>query len=292
MTRTQTITALAAAALILGACQQMPGTTAPSSDKPQAVTPQITEDVLRQRAQESLATGIKQYDAGDYENAEKSLSASLDHGLLSKVDQSRARKELAFIYCASNREAQCRDQFRKAFEINPEFALTAAEDGHPVWGPVYRDVRTQLISEREAAVSTPKGGTAAPLGKAQQLLADGVVKYDAGEYDAARKSLDAALKEGLPDKQNQTRAMKYIAFTECLQQHFKECRAEFMKIFDLEPNFDLTAAEAGHPSWSHTFASAKAAAQKAQAAKEKKEKAAAKTTHDKPATPAASVPAK
>ena len=45
----------------------------------------------------------------------------------------------------------CRDEFRKAFEIYPEFALTPAEDGHPIWGPVYRNVRTQLIAEREAA---------------------------------------------------------------------------------------------------------------------------------------------
>jgi tetratricopeptide (TPR) repeat protein len=289
MTRTQVVPALAAAALILAACQQMPTTTSP--EKPQAVTPQITEEVLRQRAQEFLATGVKQYDAGDYENAEKSLSSSLDHGLLTKVDQSRARKLLAFIYCTSNRDAQCRDQFRKAFEINPEFALTAAEDGHPVWGPVYRDVRTQLISEREAATTVGKSSPA-PVNHAQQLLADGVLKYDAGEYDAARKLLEAALKEGLADKSNQTRAMKYVAFTECLQQHFRECRAQFIKIYDVDPNFDLTPAEAGHPSWTHTFASAKAAARRALAAKEKKENTAAKATHDKPATPAASVPAK
>jgi hypothetical protein len=275
--------ALAAALAMLAACEQMQ-----SKDKPQAVTPQITEDVLRTRAQEALAAGVKQYDTGDYENAEKNLLTSLDHGLLSKADQSRARKVLAFIYCTSNREKLCRDEFRKAFEINPEFALTPAEDGHPIWGPVYRDVRTQLIAEREAA-TTVSNSSAAPLTKAQQMLADGMVKYDAGEYEAAHKLLDAALTEGLKDKANQVKAMKYIAFTECLQRHYRECRGEFIKIYDVDPNFDLTPAEAGHPSWTHTFASAKAAAKRGLAAKEAKEKAA----RDKGAAPpAASVPKK
>jgi tetratricopeptide (TPR) repeat protein len=275
--------ALAAALGMLAACEQLQ-----TKDKPQAVTPQITEDVLRTRAQDALAAGVKQYDAGDYENAERNLLASLDHGLLSKADQSRARKVLAFIYCTSNREKQCRDEFRKAFEINPEFALTPAEDGHPIWGPVYRDVRTQLIAEREAA-TTVSSSSSAPLTKAQQMLADGMVKYDAGEYEAARKLLDAALTEGLKDKANQVKAMKFIAFTECLQRRYKECRTQFIRIYDVDPSFDLTPAEAGHPSWTHTFASAKAAAKRALASKEAKEKAA----RDKGAAPpAASVPKK
>lgn len=276
---------VAAAVLGLAACEQLQ-----SKDKPQAVTPQITEDVLRSRAQDALATGVKQYDAGEYENAEKNLLTSLDHGLLSKPDQSRARKLLAFIYCASNREQLCRDEFRKAFEINPEFALTPAEDGHPIWGPVYRNVRTQLIAEREAA--TTVSSAPAPTNKAQQLLADGMVKYDAGEYDAARKLLEAALTEGLKDKGNQVRAMKFIAFSDCLERRYKECRAQFTRIYDVDPNFDLTPAEAGHPSWTHTFASAKAAAKRALASRQGKEKE--KPARDKAgaAPAAASVPGK
>ena len=276
---------VAAAVLALAACEQFQ-----SKDKPQAVTPQITEDVLRTRAQDALATGVKQYDAGEYDNAEKNLLTSLDHGLLPKPDQSRARKLLAFIYCASNREQQCRDEFRKAFEINPEFALTPAEDGHPVWGPVYRNVRTQLIAEREAA--TTVSSAPAPTNKAQQLLADGMLKYDAGEYDAARKLLEAALTEGLKDKANQVKAMKFIAFCDCLERRYKECRTQFIRIYDVDPNFDLMPAEAGHPSWSHTFASAKTAAKRALAARQGKEKE--KPARDKAgaAPAAASVPGK
>lgn len=231
-------------------------------EAPQPAAPQITEDMLRQRAQEQLAQGIKRYDAGEFDAAVKNLTAALDHGLLSKTDQSRARKYLAFSHCVSNREAQCRDEFRKAFEINPQFALTPAEDGHPIWGPVYRSVRTQLISEREA--TQPK--SLIPLGKAEQLLQDGLMKYDAGEFAQAQKVLDAALVEGLRDKADQVKAMKHIAFTLCLRDRYRDCRGEFLKIYDVDPNFDLTPAEAGHPSWTKTFAAAKAQAKRSQAA--------------------------
>jgi tetratricopeptide (TPR) repeat protein len=248
-------------ALLLGlaACAQLEKLQQPDQ-KPTSAAPQITEDMLRQRAREQLALGVKQYEAGDFDNAAKSLQGSLDHGLLSKPEQATARKNLAFIFCAAGREAQCRDEFRKAFEIYPDFALTAAEDGHPVWGPVYRSVRTQLIAEREAAAGKPM--SLLPRSKAEALLADGLVKYDAGEFDGAHKLLEASLTEGLRDKGDQVRAMKFAAFCSCLLAHYRECRNEFVKIYGVDPNFDLTPAEAGHPSWTKTFASAKAIAKK------------------------------
>jgi tetratricopeptide (TPR) repeat protein len=256
--------AIAAAAILAASCQQLEQL---GQDKPQAVTPQITESVLRERATEQLGAGIRQYETGDFDNAVKSLTASLEHGMLSKTDQSRARKYLAFTHCVSGRELQCRDEFRKAFEINSDFALSAAEDGHPIWGPIYRNVRTQLIAEREAAVRKPL----IPLAKAEQMLSDGLVKYDAGDYPASRTLIESALREGLKAKEDQVRAMKHLAFTLCLENKIRECRAAFLKIYDVDPKFDLTPAEAGHPSWTKTFAAAKAQAHKAQHDKELKE---------------------
>ena len=278
MMRSLPLLALAGAALLAGCAdlqKLMPGR---EPAKPAAVTPQITESTLRQRAAEQLALGLTQYDQGDAENALKNLSASLEHGMLSKVDQSIARKYLAMIHCVSNREAQCRDEFRKAFEINPEFSLTTAEDGHPIWGPVYRNVRSQLITEREAAAGASRPRIL--LSKADQLLSDGMVKYDAGDYPEAQRLYEAALKEGLKDKADQVKALKHTAFSLCLQSKFRECRAAFVKIYDTEPGFDLTPAEAGHPQWTNTFAAAKAQARKAIADKT----AAEKTARDKAGT--------
>ena len=278
----------AIAALLLAAAAGCAELQKATSDSPKPAAPQITEDVLRARAKEQLAVGVRQYEAGDFDAALKSLQGALDHGLLSKGDQSTARKTLAFIHCANNREAQCRDEFRKAFEINPDFSLSAAEDGHPIWGPVYRDVRTKLIAEREA--STQRRSSILPLAKAEQMLADGMVKYDAGDYDAAQRLLEGAVKEGLKEKPDRVRAMKHIAFTLCLKERYRECRAEFTRIWDVDPAFDLTPAEAGHPSWTKTYAGAKRAHDQ-KLAKEAKDKA-AKEARERKGPPAASVPKK
>ena len=283
---------LAAALLALAAgCQQLQQATKPSDAAPKPAAPQITEDMLRERAKEQLLAGVKLYEQGEFDSASRSLNSSLEHGLLAKPDQARARKLLAFIHCVLGRETQCRDEFRKAFEIYPDFALTAAEDGHPVWGPIYRNVRTQLVTEREAAQTRRTGGFL-PLAKAEQTLQDALVKYDSGDYDAALALLESSLKEGLKDKADQVRAIKFVAFSQCLKQRYPQCRAAFLKIYELNPDFDLTPAEAGHPSWTKTFASAKAHAKKLiaeKAAKEAKEKSA----KDKGAPPpTASVPKK
>ncbi len=282
-------------ALLLGlaaGCAQLEELTRSKSPDatPKAAAPQITEGMLRERAREQLAAGVKQYESGEYDAALKSLQGALDHGLLSKQEQSVARKNLAFVHCVSNREAACRDEFRKAFEIYPDFSLSAAEDGHPIWGPVYRNVRTQLITEREAAQARSR--PIIPLSKSEQMLADGLVKYGAGDYDAALKLLEAALKEGLPDKGDRIRALKHVAFSHCLKERIRECRAAFTRIFEIEPAFNLLPAEAGHPSWSKTFAAVKAQQKKDQgerAAKEAKEKS-AREKAAKP--PVAAVPKK
>jgi len=280
---------IALALAILAGCA-VPGSSTTQSTPQAPAAPQITESMLRERAKEQLATGQRQYEAGEYETAHKSLSGALDHGLLGKPDQARARKLLAFIHCAGGREVLCRDEFRKAFEIYPEFSLSPAEDGHPIWGPVYRNVRTQLSAARAAASARKSVFT--PTAKGEATLQEGLIKYDTGDYPAAVQRLEASLKEGLAAKELQVRAMKHIAFSLCLQEKWRDCRAAFVKIYEVDPDFDLTPAEAGHPSWTRTFAGARAQAKKALADKAAQD-AKSRTAKDKAAAPpAASVPAK
>jgi len=270
---------LALVAVLLSACA-VPGGAPAQKPEP----PPISEQMLRDRAREQLATGQKQYETGEFDSAVKSFNGALEHGLLAKNEQSTARKYLAFIACVSNREAQCRDEFRRALEIDSAFDLTPAEAGHPNWGPVFRSVKAQLEEQRAAIAAK----NAPPLAKAEQLLAEGTKKYDAGDYDAAAKLLQEASKEGLKDKRDQVKSLKFAAFCSCLANKITQCRAEFTRIFDIDPAFDLAPAEAGHPSWGKTFTQAKAQWKLAQekAARE----AQARSTKEK--LPTASVPAK
>lgn len=227
--------------------------------------PQITQSQLREKARESLAQGIEHHNAGRSPEALRSLGAALDHGQLTRPEQGTARKYLAFIYCTSGREAQCRDEFRKALEIDPAFDLSVAEAGHPGWGPVYRDVRARLSAPPAGAA--PAKPVAARAG-AEGLLDQGLARYAEGKFDAAAKLLAAAFKQGLKGKADQIAALKHSAFSQCLLGRRLACRNEFSKIFAIEPAFDLPAAEAGHPSWAKVFAQAK---QRAQAAPKKKQ---------------------
>lgn len=245
----------AVAMAALAGCTQM------GTSPEQLAVPQFTAAQLRQKAEESLALGLRQYQQGEYESALKNLSASLDYGLPSKSEQSTALKHRAFIHCISGRKQQCADEFRKALEIDPAFDLTAAEAGHPIWGPVYRNVRAQL------AASVPEPAAKSPRTPAEQSLADGLAKYDAGEFETAFKLLQRGLKGGLADKADQVKAHKVSAFTLCLRRRITPCRNEFMKAFAIDPDFDLAPAEAGHPAWAKTFASAKQRAKQAKTAK-------------------------
>ena len=83
---------------------------------------------------------LQQYEAGDYDESAKNFEGALREGLADR-ERASAHKHLAFIHCASQRERQCRDEFRKALEVDPALDLDAAEAGHPVWGPVFRSVK-------------------------------------------------------------------------------------------------------------------------------------------------------
>jgi Tfp pilus assembly protein PilF len=88
----------------------------------------------------SLSMGLKQYEDGDYADSAKNLQVAIDQGLAEK-ERVVAHKHLAFINCASDRERQCRDEFRKALAVDPTMELAPAEAGHPIWGPIFRSLK-------------------------------------------------------------------------------------------------------------------------------------------------------
>jgi Tfp pilus assembly protein PilF len=88
----------------------------------------------------ALSTGLKQYEEGDYAESAKNLQGAIAVGLPDK-QRANAHKHLAFIHCSSNRERQCRDEFRKALAVDPALDLAPAEAGHPVWGPIFRSLK-------------------------------------------------------------------------------------------------------------------------------------------------------
>ena len=97
-------------------------------------------ELMERPAERALLDGIRAYDDGQYVAAEAALRRALDAGLRSPRDQATAHKLLAFITCTSDRLAECEAAFRAARAADPAFALSRPEAGHPVWGPVYRQL--------------------------------------------------------------------------------------------------------------------------------------------------------
>lgn len=139
-------------ALSVGACSMLPGKqtssteTQPGKQTDCSTGTQPSTAKTTTNPEDLLASGVKEYEDGDYKKGARLLQSSLNSGLASKSDQAKAYKYLAFINCVSNNEKACRDMFKKAFAIDPRFSLTPSEASHPVWGPVYKGVKADKSS--------------------------------------------------------------------------------------------------------------------------------------------------
>jgi Tfp pilus assembly protein PilF len=107
---------------------------------------QMTQDIKSiwetPKGEPELTAGIRSYEEGDYNAAQRRLQSALQAGLNS-FGQIKAHKYLAFIHCASGRESRCRAEFREVLALDPDFNLAPAEAGHPTWGPVFRSVKAE-----------------------------------------------------------------------------------------------------------------------------------------------------
>jgi Tfp pilus assembly protein PilF len=100
----------------------------------------VQEFLQPTRGEAALKAGLKQYEDGDYAASLKNLQSAIGQGL-ADGDLVVAHKHAAFIHCASSRERQCREEFRKALAVQPAMELAPEEAGHPLWGPVFRSVK-------------------------------------------------------------------------------------------------------------------------------------------------------
>ncbi len=125
--------ALLLAAALLAACAAPPLPAPPAPPPPVGLA-----ELMERPAERALVEGIRLYDNGQYDAAESALRRALEAGLASPRDRASAHKLIAFITCTSAREAECEAAFRAALAADPAFALSRAEAGHPMWGPVYQ----------------------------------------------------------------------------------------------------------------------------------------------------------
>ena len=92
--------------------------------------------------------------------------------------------------------------------------------------------------------------------KGEAQLRQGVKDYEDGRLTQASANFQSALDTGLTEA-DQVTAHKYLAFIHCVTKRERQCRAHFRTALEIDPSFELTPAEAGHPMWGPVFRKAK-----------------------------------
>ena len=93
----------------------------------------------------------------------------------------------------------------------------------------------------------------------EKALAAALETFDRGDYQAAIRQLTPLSGDATLDKENQLRALRSLAFSQCLTRALVPCRQTFERAFRLDSRFDLAPAERGHPIWGPQFERARKA---------------------------------
>ena len=92
-----------------------------------------------------------------------------------------------------------------------------------------------------------------------RALATAIGAYDRGDYAQASRLLTPLVNDGTLDAEQQLRALKTLAFSQCSTNAITLCRGTFERAFRADPRFELAVAERGHPIWGPQFERARKA---------------------------------
>jgi len=142
---------LLGALLALAGCASNPATPPAPEPAPAAEAAKPAEapkPTPVRKAENELGRGVAAYENGDYKTAQQALQQALELGLATPQEQARAYKHLAFMACASRQTDNCKAHFRKALAAYPKLTLSRTEAGHPLWGPVFQQVKAEAASKK------------------------------------------------------------------------------------------------------------------------------------------------
>lgn len=91
------------------------------------------------------------------------------------------------------------------------------------------------------------------LKQVSHALERGRLSYESGNYSDSVESLlsEAIWLYGTPEDKSD--ALKYLAFGFCINNLVVSCTQAFERAFIINPSFELSTAERGHPLWDPAF---------------------------------------
>ncbi len=127
-----------------------PVVAAPVRTSPPAVpapVPSAAPSIDAGATDRALQAAVDAYDRGDFAGAIRQLNPLVNDGALDNAQLVRALKVLAFSQCSSNALTACQQSFEKAFKVDANFDLLAAERGHPIWGARFIRARRAVLGK-------------------------------------------------------------------------------------------------------------------------------------------------
>lgn len=113
--------------------------------------------------------------------------------------------------------------------------------------------RTERAERSERPAPRPERPAA---DRDDNALRDGIALYNDGDFNGAIKRLNSGDMNG-GSLRNRVTALKYTAFSYCVTNRPGPCRQAFERALRLDPSFDLSPGEQGHPLWGPQFAKAR-----------------------------------
>ncbi len=130
-----------------------PSNTAP----PKAVdSSPAAPTIQKSKPEQLLAEGTELYEKGDYKGAIRKLLLARDSADETSATKQDSLRLLAFSYCVSGQRPLCKSQFSSLLKIAPDFQLSRAEAGHPLWGPVFKEAKSAGSPPSKPVAATKK----------------------------------------------------------------------------------------------------------------------------------------
>jgi predicted small lipoprotein YifL len=147
-----------------------------------------------------------------------------------------------------------------------------ADESSPTKASASSSANTGAVSTPSIPSPPPEPPAPPPKPSWQVLLEDGIESYENGAYGNAIRKLEDAADDPQAAKASRVKALKYLAFSYCVSPdpgqsrksagHLTLCRQVFERALALDPTFELTQVERGHPVWGRQFQAARIAQSK------------------------------
>jgi len=124
----------------------------------------------------------------------------------------------------------------------------------PESNAVTQEKATKYPMQVEPTVQAAPADSAPPEPSANEKnLVIAITSFERGEYKKSMRLLSPLTTDARLAINARLKAMKTLAFSQCLTGAVVACRGTFERAFKLDSKFDLAPAEHGHPVWGPQF---------------------------------------